>query len=48
MNDEELRKLATKRLKARRDFWNFCGVTEQASDEEVSRLTRRDQRGGQG
>ena len=26
MNTEELRNLARKRLKARRDFWNYCGV----------------------
>jgi hypothetical protein len=26
MNTEELRTLARKRLKARRDFWNYCGV----------------------
>jgi len=26
MNNDELRQLATKRLKARRDFWNYCGV----------------------
>jgi hypothetical protein len=26
MNNEELRTLARKRLKARRDFWNYCGI----------------------
>lgn len=26
MNNEELRKLATKRLKARRDFYNYLGI----------------------
>lgn len=26
MNNDELRTLARKRLKARRDFWNYCGV----------------------
>jgi hypothetical protein len=26
MNNEELRKVATKRLKARRDFYNFLGI----------------------
>ncbi|WP_120339981.1 2TM domain-containing protein [Cryobacterium soli] len=26
MNSDELRQFATRRLKARRDFWNYCGV----------------------